>query len=265
MNDLPTQDSIKKLLGKLASKKEPASRAAGEALVLLAKANPAALKTNDAFKTLTRLVNHNSYYARSGAISVLELTNPKELVETLTKNLRHKNPKISKNAIQRFAYLTQAMPEAIVKEMRRKSVAALIEAAAEKNWFIRANAIAVLGRLKAAEAIPVFIAALDDEQTYVRGDAAIALGSFGAKAAAATDALIKALDDSSNDFYAAEALGKIGAAALKAIPFLEKAAQKAFEMGDEQLPDYASAAIRRIKAAARRASAKDSKGEGVTG
>ena len=72
--------------------------------------------------------------------------------------------------------------------------------------------------------IPILTTALSDKSADRRRVAAYALGSMGPKAAAAVDALAKALhyDDPATRQLAARALGKIGPAAKSTLPQLEK-------------------------------------------
>jgi HEAT repeat protein len=75
--------------------------------------------------------------------------------------------------------------------------------------FIRGNAVAALGIIGAAEAIPVLIEALDDRDGFVQGLAIVALGKMGDRA---TEPLIAALDRGSTAATqrVAKALGMIG-------------------------------------------------------
>jgi HEAT repeat protein len=71
--------------------------------------------------------------------------------------------------------------------------------------------------------VPALARALQDEDGYVRQNAAGAIGAFGTLGAAAVPALIRALKDplESVQVCAVESLGQIGAMAEVAVPHLQ--------------------------------------------
>ena len=95
-----------------------------------------------------------------------------------------------------------------------KSVPALVEAIRDEHWWVRRNAIEAIGMIGicSGELISDLAEALGDEDYRVRRNAAISLAKSGAKAASTVPALIPVLDDENryNRFYAALALRRIG-------------------------------------------------------
>ncbi len=95
----------------------------------------------------------------------------------------------------------------------------LVAALADEDIYVRGTAAVALGRIGGA-AVPALARALKDPNAEVRWSAAIALGRVGAPARAALPALVKALaDPSENVRYAVTvALGGLGKEAQEAVP-----------------------------------------------
>jgi TolB-like protein/Flp pilus assembly protein TadD len=75
----------------------------------------------------------------------------------------------------------------------------------------RRLAVRALGRFgsSAAEAVPVLIATLDDEMSWMRNDAVIALGKIGPAAEAAIPAITAMQDEGAHSYFAKQALKEI--------------------------------------------------------
>ena len=102
---------------------------------------------------------------------------------------------------------------------------ALIEALKDKKGMVRRSAPEWISQLPPEvrkTAIPALIAALSDEDIPVRFWAAQALGNIGADAKAAVPQLIIAMESTDKDLstYASNALAGIGAGAKDAVPYL---------------------------------------------
>jgi HEAT repeat protein len=76
-----------------------------------------------------------------------------------------------------------------------KAVDKLIEKLSDENSFVQGSAAGALGEMKAGKAVDKLIEKLSDENSSVRGSAAGALGSIGKS----SDEVIKALSFSLND------------------------------------------------------------------
>ena len=97
-----------------------------------------------------------------------------------------------------------------IGQTHAKLVQKLVNALQDENSYVRRNAASALGNIGNQAAVEPLIKALQDEESYVRSNAAEALGKTGDKAA--VQPLIKALQDK-NPYVrsnAAWALGKIG-------------------------------------------------------
>ena len=108
----------------------------------------------------------------------------------------------------------------------KSSVAQATAALEDKDFTVRWQATYLLGLAgaPAASAVPGLVKVLADveNQEYVRGGAAWALGRIGPAAAGAVGPLTTALDSKLESVrrHAAEALGRIGTAAVAAVPKL---------------------------------------------
>jgi HEAT repeat protein len=205
--------------------------------------------------TLTKLINfEQDWNVRQTVLAILDETAPRETVAKLLKELRSRSRATRQEAAHKFTRITESMFPALVREIKRQAASDLMAAAAEEGeqWAIRASAISVLGKIKHEEALPVLVSALGSENHWVRDEAAIAIANYRAKAAAAVTRLIEALRDPTADAYAAQALGAIGAAAISAVPSLERAARD----GDEELAEYAAQSAAKIKSARKRVDRK---------
>ena len=116
-----------------------------------------------------------------------------------------------------------------------------------KNTILRRNAAKALGEIGNKKAVDPLIAALHDEDFYVRSRATSALCKIGGKA---VDPLIAALDEEDPNirWRAVRALGTIGN--MKAIPHLEKIVddmEKGYRSRDRTVGDDAQEAIKMIK------------------
>ncbi len=141
-----------------------------------------------------------------------------------------KRPTVSRRMLSRreligvgvSALLLVVAMTGVVSQRSRNPVPALIAALNDENSYVRWNAAVALGHLgpDAREAVPALIAALKDTDQSVQYDAAIALGWIGPDAREAVPALIVALKDKNESvrFLAAKALGRIGRMPVR--PFL---------------------------------------------
>jgi HEAT repeat protein len=93
---------------------------------------------------------------------------------------------------------------------RQKALSPLIAALRDQNWYVRQDAAKALGQIGGARAVEPLIAALRDQDRDIHEAAAEALGQIGD--ARAVDPLIAALRDQNGYVReaAAEALGQIG-------------------------------------------------------
>ncbi len=103
----------------------------------------------------------------------------------------------------------------------KKVTSTLLEALENENSQVRCNAALALGDLRSKEAVVPFLKLMEDENETLRAIAASALGLIGDKRAA--DTLIKALEDKADTvrIIAASSLGYLGE--TKAIAPLERA------------------------------------------
>jgi HEAT repeat protein len=93
------------------------------------------------------------------------------------------------------------------------------------DYLTRLNTIIILGKIgpRAARAVPWLIETLGDSDPVIRRESALALAHFGSAAEPATDALmdtIRRYPSADAAWYAAEALGNIGQAAVVHLPDL---------------------------------------------
>ncbi len=126
-----------------------------------------------------------------------------------------------------------------------------IRAILKGRWsFARTTAASVLGELGplARPAIPDLINALNGEDIFVKGEAAVALGHLAVGDARPVRSLTEHLEvDGADSGYGRtyiEALGEIGSPAVPAIPFLERAAQS----HDEHTARIAKESLQKLKA-----------------
>jgi HEAT repeat protein len=91
------------------------------------------------------------------------------------------------------------------------AIPALAEVLArDEESHVQAHAAEALGKIGKPQAVEFLVAALENEDDYVRSNAISALEAFGHAAKAAVPALMRAVtDDSANDWIAAAALGAI--------------------------------------------------------
>lgn len=242
---------IELLLKELKGGNQARRARAAEKLRAAAASRPDDFQNAETLAALTRLMNFGEDWSvRQTALTVLDEAAPREAVAKLLKEFKSRSGATRQEAARKFTRITESMFPALVRELKRQAVADLLAAAADEGeqWSVRASAISVLGKLKAEEALPVIVAALGSDNHWVRDEAAIALEQYRAKAASAVPQLIEALSDPTADIYAAQALGAIGAAAISAVPFLERAARD----GDEELAEYASQSAAKIKSAHKR-------------
>ena len=95
--------------------------------------------------------------------------------------------------------------------MQTQTLSLLVQALADENWEVRAEAIKTLGTLGNPEAVPALIEALGDPDPRVRDEAVCALGNIGDRRA--VPALINTLrndDDDAVRVAAAYILGELG-------------------------------------------------------
>lgn len=243
------------LLKELKGGNQARRASAAEKLRRAAASRPADFQNAETISALTKLINfEQDWSVRQTALAILDEAAPREAVAKLLAEFRSRSREKRQDAARKFTRITESMYPALVREIKRQAAVDLLKAASEEGepWAIRTSAIAVLGRLKYEDALPALVAALGSENHWVRDEAAIALAGYRAKAAAAVPRLIEALSDPTADVYAAQALGAIGAAAISAVPFLERAARD----GDEELAEYASQSAAKIKSAWKRKSGK---------
>lgn len=162
-----------------------------------------------------------------------------------------RSPRAIKALIDAFQDETpvQTMASAALAKMGEPAFQPLAEALRYGNVKARKSAIYALKEMKPppVEAALFFIAALEDENPYVREVAADALGSRSAQSDELVPALIKALGDEVEEVRenAARSLGERGVEATEAIPLLESLAQ---DDPDELIREVAAEAVRKIKA-----------------
>ena len=249
---------IELLLKELKGRDQARRARAAEGLRAAAASSPADFRNAETVSALTRLINFGQDWSvRQTALAILDEAAPREAVAKLLAEFRSRSPAKRQEAARKFTRITESMFPALVREIKRQAVSDLLNAAAEEGgpWAVRTSAISVLGSIKHEDALPALVAALGSDSHWVRDEAAIALAHYRARAAAAVPRLIEALSDPTADAYAAQALGAIGAAAISAVPFLERAARD----GDEELEEYASQSAAKIKAAWKRRAGKASK------
>ncbi len=118
----------------------------------------------------------------------------------------------------RLTYRLRKRAVDILTRLGSPAVPPLIRALQDEDGWVRREAAQALGEIKDARAVPPLIRALQDEDEGVREAAAEALGKIGDAQAVPT--LIQALQDKNEEVRkaAAEALGKIGDA--QAVPTL---------------------------------------------
>lgn len=237
------------LLKQLKSENDEQSERAADKLRAAALENADDFQTPKGVAALVELIDFPpNWNARQTVMFVLDRLAPTETVSILLEDLKNKNLKIRQQAVQKFAHITESMFPALIREIKRRAVPTLLDAAQNEDWFVSTSSIAVLGRIKSKQAVPVFIKSLDKKNGWVRDESAIALANLGAKAAAAVPRLIEALRAPTANAYAAQALGNIGAAAIEAVPALKQAA----ENGDDELAESAEEAVEKIIAADKR-------------
>jgi len=244
---LKVEALLKELKGKNPARRERAAARLREA----AASSASDFQSAETVSALTELINfEQDWNVRQTALGILDEAAPRQAIAALLDEFRRERRATRQEAARKFTRVTESMFPALVREIRRQAVPDLLAAAeGDEQWSVRASAISVLGRLKHEKALPVLIDALDSENDWVRDEAAIALAHYRAKAAAAVPRLIEALNDPTADAYAAQALGAIGAQASQAVPFLERAARD----GDDELADFASQSVAKIKSAQKRA------------
>src|SRR5262249_43366302 len=117
--------------------------------------------------------------------------------------------------------------------LRKADVPALIAALQENEAYLRAEAASLLAGVgpKAEAGVPAPVAALADPIGFVRSEAAKALGKIGPKARPAVTPLVNLLKDSDEGvrWAAAEGLGGIGPDAKSATPALLRLAGDPFQ------------------------------------
>lgn len=80
----------------------------------------------------------------------------------------------------------------------------------DDNSLVQANAVQALGKIGDLKAVPILIAALENEDDTVRSNAIAAIETFGPKAKAAVPALVRTVqNDKANGWGAAKALGTV--------------------------------------------------------
>ena len=134
--------------------------------------------------------------------------------------------------------------------LARDAVPALVAALRNDDDYVRGFAAWTLGSMgdAARDAVPALVAALPREEGYERGGAAAALAKIGPAAAAAVPALLVGLrsEDGDRRWKAARTLGRIGPTAAAAVPALTVA------LGDpdEYVRTHAARALGRMGLAA---------------
>src|SRR5262249_49181215 len=117
-----------------------------------------------------------------------------------------------------------AEQEGKLAALRKADVAALVAALKDNEVFVRAEAASILAErgAKADAAVPALIAALADAIGLVRSEAAKALGKIGPEAKPAVPELIKLLKDPDEGvrWAAGHGLAGIGPEAKSAVPAL---------------------------------------------
>jgi HEAT repeat protein len=189
-----------------------------------------------------------------------------QAVPALIKLLKHKDENIRIVAIVILGEIgeeaTEAIPffEKVLKDRREENknsrimvvntlakmgqatVPALIAALKDQDGWVRHEAASALGQI-GKTAVPALIAALKDKDGWVRYEAASALGQIGKEAKDAVPALIVALKDRDSwvRSEAASALGQIGQEAKEAVPQLTVAVK------NDECSEIREAAIESLK------------------
>jgi hypothetical protein len=132
----------------------------------------------------------------------------------------------------------------------------LIAATKDKHMLVRSNAIILLSKREASEALEALIDALKDEEYLVKSNAMVAIASYGKQV---TDRIIKALGDTDKDVRAGAAwvIGELKD--NRAIEALEKVAKDDYPLARIQAKASLVALGRGPKKEARKVEVEDAK------
>jgi len=159
--------------------------------------------------------------------------------QALLRALADPDPRRREEALARLGDLGPATPA---------TIQALVAALGDEDLYLRGAAALALGRI-GAPAVPALTQALQGPRSDVRWSAAISLGRVGSPALAALPALTKALADASEHVRqaAAVALGGLGQPARSAAPELTRLLSDR----DEAVRAAAALALRQVDPAGR--------------
>jgi HEAT repeat protein len=185
---------------------------------------------------LVSLLRSDSWPARFRAAVVLEMMGDEAsgVVPDLIALLRSADETTDTRveAAQVLGVIGGASPE---------TVPTLVSALRDSDWWVRLYAARSLGILGAKSAFTGLIGALRDENVDVRRSAAYALSRLEEAAAEAVPALVATLEDPVVGGVTAEALAKVGAAALPAL-------QQALSSESETVSGRAAYALKKMAA-----------------
>jgi HEAT repeat protein len=242
--------SVPSLIKQLRGRNADASDRAASAMYDRVQSEPERFRDPALVSELMTLINHRSYGVRGAAINALDGSSPREAATRIARGLAHPDGKRRRAAAERLQQVVNASAENILGELKDSGREALLKAAYDENDYVRGSVLQALGTMQVAEAVPAMVDALNAESDFMQGDALLAIGKLGKRAAVAIPRLV-ALLDSSNAVYAAQALGGMGSAGAAAIAPLEKARAAAKE-GDDELEETCADALKRLKRAVKK-------------
>ena len=190
----------------------------------LGNIGPAARSAEEGLK---KLLNDNDAEVRVSAILAMGQVTGSPSPQPMVAALKDESPRVREVAGQLLVKLGQP------------AIASLKPAVKDKDIGVRAQAVQVLGRIKHADAVPILIEAMEDEDRGVRDAAVLALAETGEPAIPALGGLLRH-EDWQKRWAAAYALNSIGS--TKTADQLVRALNDS----DERVRDLAVAAMTRL-------------------
>jgi HEAT repeat protein len=246
--------SVPTLLSRLRSRNSDEVEKASDAIRERAESDPQAFQSSEVVSALMQLLSdQKNWTRRMAALHTLDRCCAEEAVRRILAGLRHPDRKRRSIAAGRLGAIKSYGSENLEEVIRRSGRDALLAAARDPDsTVVSSAAMGMLAKLRFAEAVPIMIEMLNDEENpFAQGDALIALRDMGKAAAPALSRVVELLDGG-NAAYAAQALGAMGAEAVAAIPQLERVRGEAKENGDDELEEACGEALRKLKRAAKR-------------